>query len=125
MRQRLLAEDVLAHFQGRHGHDRVIVIRRGDHHGVDALLRVQHLAKVAVAFGLGELLLHVSHAVGIHVAHGHHVFRRDVADVARPIPPGPTLATFNLLLADGASAVPKTCRGMIVNDATVAVLARN
>ena len=43
-RQGLLAIDVLAVLDGRDGDDGVVVIRRGDHHRINALLLVEHLA---------------------------------------------------------------------------------
>ena len=53
VRQRLLAIDVLAGPHGRHGDHRMRVVGRGDHHAVDVLLLVEHLAVVGVELGLG------------------------------------------------------------------------
>ena len=83
VRQRLLAEAVLAH---PHGHQRgrgVGVVGRADGHRVDALAHlVEHLAEVGVALGLGKpLLAGVVQRAFVDVADGDHV--AGVAGVAR------------------------------------------
>ncbi len=51
VRQRLLAVDVLAGLAGQDGRDRVPVVGRGDHDGVD-ILAVEHLAEIVVGLRL-------------------------------------------------------------------------
>ncbi len=55
--QRLFAEDVLAALHGGDGGDSVVVVGRGDHHGVDLLLQlVEHLAEIAKLLRLGMVV---------------------------------------------------------------------
>ncbi len=55
--QGLLAVDVLAMADGRDGRDRMVMVGRGDHHGIDLLVQlVEHLAEIVERFGLGMVL---------------------------------------------------------------------
>ena len=79
--QRLLAIDMLAQLDGRDGDDGVRVIRRGDHHGIDALLLVEHLAEVLIPLGGWVLLEGLGGVVPVHVAQGHDVLAADLFEV--------------------------------------------
>ena len=67
---------------------------------------VEHLAEIGESLCLWELLVHLFCPLVIDVAEGHNVAaeRGSVLTVARPMPPAPMQATFNLSLADLANA---------------------
>ena len=77
VRQRLLAIDVLAHPHGGHGGRRMVMVGRGDDHGVDLrALLLEQPAIVGVALGVLELLEVLSGPLLIDVAD-----RDDLAEV--------------------------------------------
>ena len=99
--QRLLAVDVLALLHGRDGRDRVVMVGRGDHHGVDPLVQlVEHLAEVAEPLGLGIVL----EAPGRRSPSPHRTGRRCYClrprsrTSPRPMPPTPMPAIFSFSL---------------------------
>ncbi|MCX6894378.1 MAG: hypothetical protein NTZ16_02485 [Verrucomicrobia bacterium] len=81
MAERLLAIDVFAGADCRHGNHRVRVVRRGDHHGVNVLLLLQHLAVVGVKLRLGITRDDRRGVGGVNVAQGHDVFTFEIAQV--------------------------------------------
>ena len=109
--QRLLAVDVLAPLDGRHGDDRVRVVGRADDDRVDALLPVEHLAEVLVLGGLGVLLERVGRVAPVHVAQGHDVLAGDLLDVPAALAADAHAGDVQLLawwrLAGPAKHVPR------------------
>ena len=88
MRQRLLAIHVLAQLHRHHRGGRVAVVGRADHDGVDILSLVEHLAKVAIARGLGIRLERLGGAALIDVAQRHDVLAGNVRQVAGSLAAG-------------------------------------
>src|SRR5207249_2904351 len=80
-RQRLFAINVFAHANGSGGDDRVVVIRRADHDGLDALFLVEHLAEILVLFRAGILLESLRGVIEVHVAQGDDVFTVELFEV--------------------------------------------
>jgi hypothetical protein len=67
--QRLLAVDVFAAADGRHGGHGVRVVGRGDEDGVHPFLHgVEHLAEIVERLGLGKLLQRALGPLGVDIA---------------------------------------------------------
>ena len=101
VRQRLLAEYVLAHLDRHHRNRGVSVVRGGDHYRVDLLLRLEHLAEIGVEFGLGKLLGVAVQRPAVDVAQGHHVLAADPADISRAHSADPHARNVQLLAGRG------------------------
>jgi hypothetical protein len=61
----------------------VRVVRRGDDDRVQRLLRLEHLAKIFVATGIGQLFERLGRASLIDVTDSDNVFARNAVDVLR------------------------------------------
>jgi hypothetical protein len=105
-RQRLLHVDVLAAPHGVERRDRVDVVGRGHHHGVDVLLYlVQHLPEILEALRVGMLREGVLGALVVDVAQGHELRARahHGAAVALAHPADPDLREAQRLAARGGA----------------------
>ena len=72
--ERLFAIDMLAHANGGHRNDGVIVIGRADNDGIDAFFLVEHLAEIFVAFGFRISFESFGGVIPIHIAERDDIF---------------------------------------------------
>lgn len=81
MSERFLAINVLAEFDGGHRNERVKMIGRRDHDGVDVFLFLQHFAEIGVDFGFGIFFESVGRMRGIYVAQSDNVFAAELFEI--------------------------------------------
>lgn len=81
MGERFLAINVFAELDGGHGNERMEMIGRGDHYGVDVLLFLEHFAKVGEDFCFWIFFEDASGVVGVDVADGNDVFAAELFEI--------------------------------------------
>ena len=79
--KRFLTIDMLAGPHRRHGNNGMGMVGRGDDHGVNVLLLLQHHAVVFIHSCVRILVKRFGGIVRIHVAQGHNVFRLHGAQI--------------------------------------------